>query len=277
VVVPPQGEADKGTAAAALTSDYPLKTGACFGRALANYLPVAFPMIFYLIFVNAIYIALAFIPAGTGNAFTVLLSPALDVGFMVVALDQLQRRKWRFRDFFAGFNGQLYGAIFGNNLILGGIILLLLLPTLVVFLLHTGFYAALPHSALRSIVKHDFIEFFPLYFGLLNLLVAMSYVWGRGFFCRALIIEHGYGAMEAVRGSWRMTRGRFWALFRILLLLALIQLAPAAVMLVLGMLQDGRLLIALAGLLITYPLMPLVAAAVYLQAAARQPALAVEA
>jgi hypothetical protein len=168
--------------------------------------------------------------AGTGAWLLVpelayaLVVPVLSAGFVVVALAELKRRKWSFSDFFAGFRRPLpYLGLALLIALAGGMVLgpALLLGS---FLLSAG--------AVRVSLALTLLGAATLAAGHL----ACFYVVVRScFFAMPLMADRGFGPIEALVGSWTLSRGHVLALLAISLLFALIN-AGGAVLLGIGLL-----------------------------------------
>jgi hypothetical protein len=224
-----------------LSADYVVDLGRWFNLATAHYSALLGPAIAYLLLLGVMYVAMAMVPC-VGALLILLLLPPLAAGLTVVSLAQLTGRPWTFSDFFSGF--QWYGSLLGFTLLVG----LLVLPFLAVFY---GLLAA-------AFLTGDEGLMFAAIGGGAALLCAAVYVQARAqAFGWQLIIDRRFDAMEAIRGSWRLTRGHFWGLFGIQLLLTLM--------------NYGGLLACGIGVLFTLPLTSLISSAGYLLVAGTRP------
>jgi hypothetical protein len=168
--------------------------------------------------------------------------PPLMAGITVVSLAQLKGHSWTFGDFFSGF--RWYGSLFGFTLLTA----LMAVPFVALFygMMLAAFFTG-DEGMLAAGIGAG-----------VALMCAILYVQVRvQTFGWHLIIDRRYDAIEAIRGSWALTRGHFWSLFGIGLLLALINCAGA---LVCGI-----------GVLFTLPLTSLVSSAGYLVVAGTSP------
>jgi hypothetical protein len=224
-----------------LSGDYAIDLRRWFEYGAASYKAILGPTVGFLLLYALLEIGASTVPGG-GLVCGLLLGPALLAGLTVVALTQLKGRRWTFGDFFAGF------ASWGN---LVGLELLILL------VLAAG---AAPVGALVGIATaaHDTqLLGLALLLGA-TLLAAAVYFGVRGtFFATQLIVERHMGCLQALQGCWALTRGHFWSLLGISLLLGLINL--------------GGFLLCYVGFLFTFPLTALVLNAGYLIAAGREP------
>jgi hypothetical protein len=146
----------------------------------------------------------------------------METGYRAVCLRQLKGKSWTFGDFFAGF--QQYGTILLLGLLQGLIGFFCLLPTIVVgiiaFVLTVGMHGRGPAGP-PVFVLAAFL------FGFLNLCV-YAYIGIRTtFFAVPLVFDRKYSAIEAIQGSWVLSRGHFWGLFLVGLVMTLILLAGA--------------------------------------------------
>ena len=130
-------------------------------------------------------------------------------GMTAVCLAQLQGRRWAFGDFFSGFQhyGALAGVGFASQLM--------------------GLAVTLPQLALTFIALQNqepkLLIVAPM-FTLVGL-VAVIFLQIRLFlFAPAIIFDRNLGAMDAMKANWELTRGHFWGLFGVSILLGLIVL-----------------------------------------------------
>jgi hypothetical protein len=182
----------------------------------------------------------------SGPFLALLLVPLLHTGLSIVALAQLKGMDWSFGDFFAGL--YWWRAIFGITF---STVLLCLL------LLPLGIFLALGIDLFNGVPVEPEPLGFALGFGLPGLLVFL-YLYTRLItFALPLAIDRRYGALEALGRSWDLTRGHFWPLLGLHLLLGLINVAGA--------------LCFLMGLFFTLPFTTLVWNAGYLLVAGTRP------
>jgi hypothetical protein len=224
-----------------LSGDYAIDLARWFECAAPGYKAVLGPAIGFLLLYAMLQLGASTIPGGN-LVCSLLLGPALLAGVTVVALNQLKGERWSFGDFFAGL--ACWGHLVGLELV---ILLVLLVGSLPVGLLLAQ--AASSHdSQLLGLA---------ILLGI-TLLAAAVYFGVRGtFFATQLIVERRMGFLQALRGCWALTRGHFWPLLGIGLLLGLINL--------------GGFLLCYVGFLFTFPLTSLVVNAGYLLAAGRAP------
>jgi hypothetical protein len=211
--------------------------GRCFALASAHWNALAGPACGYLVLAALIYAPVAVIPC-VSTFGAILLWPPLQAGVTVVALMQLRGERWSFSDFFGGF--RYWGEIVVSQLL----VLLILVP----FLVPAGVLAGLLDEAGRA---GNAVWVVTTLAGLLSLGVALGYVLLRTlFFALPLMIDRGYKAGKAIRGSWTLSRRHSARLFGLALLLLLLNL--------------GGVLLCGVGLLFTYPFTVLVQCAGYL-------------
>jgi hypothetical protein len=237
-----------------ISSDYTVNLGRWFEFATAHYGAILGPAIGFLFLFVAIYIGLyigsvVFVLAtqsplgmliGLLAMFCILVP--LSGGMTYVCLAELKGRPWTFSDFFGGFSR--WGALLLWYLLL----LLAYLP----FAVGAGMLlaAAIPLGDTGMLVAAILMAVV-LYCAMVYVLLRLAvYSWH-------LILDKNFGALEAMWGSWTMSRGHFWSLFGITLLMMLINLAGA--------------LTCYVGLLFTVPLTSLVTTAGYLLATRRRP------
>jgi uncharacterized membrane protein len=200
-------------------------------------------MIGFLYILGFISAAAARIPY-RGGLVLLLIVPPLQAGFVIVALAQLQGRRWDFNDFFRGF--AKYGTLLGYTI--------LLILCVVGAALPAGLAA---YVVVKTAGSSPVVNIIAIVLGVVALLVSCYVGVRTGTFGVMLIIDRHFEALEALQGSWRMTRNHFWGLFGLQLLLGLINLA--------GVLLFG------VGVLFTFPLTILVLVAGYLLVAGKRP------
>jgi hypothetical protein len=201
-----------------LPSRYTVDLGAWFRAANPHYGTLLGPTIGYLmlfLLIMAGLFLLTLILIGYLGFF--LLLPHLAAGPTIVCLAQLKGRKWTLGTFFTGF--RRYGTWLALELLLDLLILACFLPGLLVMVLLALLNAAAgvdPDSPVMAVTGTISL------LALLGGVVAAVYVWFRaGIFARQLVIDRGCGAVEAIKGSWRLAGVRFWGLFGAFLLVLL--------------------------------------------------------
>jgi LSD1 subclass zinc finger protein len=231
-----------------LSSNYRVDVGEWFQHASANYSAVLGPMIGFTVFVFALHVLynllsrFSHVFASLNLLMQLLVFTPLEAGFVAVCLRQLKGKRWTFGDFFAGF--EHYGSVVGSQLLLMLIAFACWLPGL----LASGIAVV---AALVLRLGEAPVVLIPLGLVALACLFTFIYLMIRAsFFSIPLILDRGCGPLEAIQGSWRLTRGHFWGLFGVALLLLLLQL--------------GGVLMCFIGLLFTSPLVGLTFTAGYL-------------
>jgi hypothetical protein len=187
---------------AGLSSSYVIDINEWFQYAKAHYNAVFGPMIGYLLIYLAINIVLELIPI-VGPLVGIFLDPPLLAGFVIVSLAQLKGRPWTFGDFFGGFHW--YGQLLGNVLLVLVMTLGMLLPGAIVLGI-AGATESEPVIAVAALVAF------------VNLCAAIYVLTRATCFCTPLIIDRGFGPVEAIKGSWIISRGHFWGLFGVQML-----------------------------------------------------------
>jgi hypothetical protein len=170
----------------------------------------------------------------------VLLFPLWN-GMTAVCLAQLKGRPWTFGDFFSGFRH--WGAFAGVGLTSQILSLVFYIPGFVFMLV------ALQNQNMQLVmVGGAFLVFgwAVLIFLSIRLLI----------FAPALIFDRNLGAMGAMKASWELTRGHFWGLLGVCILLFFISL--------------GGVFACLIGVLFAVPYVMLVLNAGYLLIAGRR-------
>ena len=214
--VPPRREAqnheeDGRTGLAGLrVRPYSIDLGQWFHYASAHYTAVLWPMIGYQLLLPIM--AFLLFVCGFFGIFIVL--PPLAAGFAIVSLAQLKGKPWTFGDFFSGFHW--FGSILGHALlmipIVFGLVLLCVLPAAIM-----GGLAAAAKAPPLAILAAPLILA-----GLCMILYVLIRICA---FPSQLIVDRNLGPIEAIKGSWALSRGHFWGLFGMGLLLVLINWA----------------------------------------------------
>ncbi len=199
-----------------LPSDYRIDASEWFRYASGHYRAVLLPSLP----LSIVYFGCA-IGAGILDAdehtrlysalFNIFLNLPFSAGYTAVALAQLRGEAWGVGDFFSGF--RRYFTLVGYALVLGlvaaGIAALMGMAAGVAAA--GGVAARNPGAVLIQVLI------------ILAGVAGIVYVTIRaGFFGVSLIMDRGMGAMEALRGSWAMSRGHFLGLLGMGLLLGLI-------------------------------------------------------
>jgi hypothetical protein len=219
-----------------LSSDYAVDIGAWFRYATAHWSTVLGPAAGFLVIVGLIYLVSACF-SFFGALLNYFVVWPMAAGLTLVCLKQLKGEPWTFGDFFAGF--QRYSAFLLPNLItyLG--------PVIVFFVLYVATVLIAPN------LKNEEVVLLAMGVVAIPIFCVYLFVYVRfGAFSWHLILDRHYTGIEALQGSWYLTRGHFWILFALVLLEGLINM--------------GGYLSLCFGLLFTMPLTTLVNAAGYL-------------
>jgi len=198
-----------------LSDDYAIELGVWFDYAKEHYTAVLGPMIGYLL-LRVLFTLPENIPLiGPVIALAMLfVTPALDAGYAIVAIAQFRGKRWSFGDFFAGF--RWYGSLLGNFWLKVALCILCMAPSLLLFLILV-FLAA----AARTPVP----IWLALVVGIINFVPAIYVMVRASCFDVQLIVDRDCGPWEAIQGSWQLSRGHFWGLFGVSLVLGLIVVA----------------------------------------------------
>ncbi len=137
-----------------------------------------------------------------------VLVPTLAIGFHVVAQAQLKGRPWSFGTFFTGF--RWLPRLTGRAVLLGLVEGATTAPGLAVSLLGRVLWSEPPGVVVGLQVAVT------LACALLGGYVFLRLV----FFSHLLLIDRNCGVVESLRGSWVLSRGHFWGLCGIMLLVA---------------------------------------------------------
>jgi hypothetical protein len=189
-----------------LSNDYSVDVGEWLDYAKSHYSSVLGAMIGYTLLSFVISTALGFIPI-VGLLVNLLINPSLQAGFTIVCLAQLKGKSWSFGDFFGGF--QFFGSLLANVILVCLLSGLIMMPSGIVLII-----AAVSREPSLFIVAGGF--------ALLNGLALLYLMLRAACFNIPLIIDRGYGPIEAFQGSWTLSRGHFWGLLGAFLLVGII-------------------------------------------------------
>jgi hypothetical protein len=259
-----------------LSNQYSINIGEWFRYAQAHWGAVLGPMIGYMLLFAVIYLVMSFIPC-VGGFLVLFLAPPLAAGLTLVPLAQLKGQPWSFGDFFGGF--RWYGALLVSYLLFTLLCLVFVLPGMIpVFIsiqnqqvnqamnqppdhvrapgqpLDNPFAAAKPTPPPRFDDPLFLIGLALILVGYIPVLFLSVRLWT---FAWPLILDRDCGPVEALGGSWRLSKGHFWGLLGVTLLLGLINSVGA--------------LACYIGLLFTFPLTQLIWCAGYLLIAGTRP------
>ncbi len=214
-----------------LTSDYTIDLGRWFQYGTAHFGEVVGPAIGFGLIFFLIVVAIAFIPC-IGPIAQILVQPPLQAGLTIVCLAQLKGRPWSFGEFFSGFTW--WGSLVGLNFIVSLGVCLTMIPSLFVFIF---VLKSVPGPGLQEVaIALTLIS--------LNGIVVAYFAFRLTYFAIPLIIDREYNISEAIEGSWTLTRGHFWSLFGISLLLGIMSIPLITIPLAELIRTAGYLLIA---------------------------------
>ena len=222
-----------------LSGDYSIDLGRWFNVAGQHYSAVLGPSIGFillaLLLTLVVYFAvggaagfIAYAAAGHDPAvmvlmLTVLMWAAMLVvgsavlyplynGIFAVYLAQVKGRPWSFGDFFAGFQRFAPLATVGFLSILLGIVL------------------SIPSLAITFVGEQNNDQNLRMLGQLVNLagvVVSIFFQVRLFLFAPIIVFDRNLTAMDAIKANWELTRGHFWGLFGVSLLLGLINLGGA--------------------------------------------------
>lgn len=173
------------------------------------------------------------------------VTPPLWAGFILCAHKCLRGEPFAFNDFWGGFKGQWYLSFVGYSFLCN----LLFVPAGVAYVV---LLVAADDSTPGRVAPPPEV-WVALGAFILALMLGTYYYVRIGLFGTHLIVDRRYRALDAIKGSWELSRGHWWPLF----LVALID-----VLLFVG----GSGLVCF-GLLLTVPLIALFNSAMYLDVA----------
>ncbi len=228
-----------------LSSDYRIELDRWFAYAAAHWSAILGAWVGFTFLYLLIDAVVENVPL-LGAILHFLVAVPMWAGTTVVALAQLKGRPWTFNDFFSGFNW--WGAIVGCTFLQGLIVVGCLIPGGALALVSIGFFNT------GDVVTGGTL----LVCGAIVAVLLATYIGVRtSFFALPLIIDRGCSATDAIAGSWTLSRGHFWGLFGVQLLV--------------GIITVGGALACLVGLLFTLPLTTLLTSAGYLLVAGSRP------
>jgi hypothetical protein len=204
-----------------LSNQYTIDLNRWFSYGAAHYTAILGPAVGFMAILIGITIGLSFLGSfmelalgtpflnlGVSLVNQVFITPLFQAGLAYVCLRQLDGRPWTFADFFAGFRGRFLGNIIINSLLMN----LVMAP---IFGLYVGAVVALTKQAPE--IALGFLAMIAV------LAIASIYFITRLFyFSLPLILDRGFNAIDAIKGSWTLSEGHFWGLFGMSLLLGLI-------------------------------------------------------
>jgi hypothetical protein len=256
-----------------LSNEYSIRIGDWFRYAQAHWGAVVGPMIGYFFLYLLIVFGLAI--TCVGIPVLIFLLPPLAAGFVLVPLAQLKGERWTFGDFFGGF--RQFWPVFGGTWLVALLAGLWAVPGVVLQEIGQAKYQDEVNAAVRAAAQEhpddpfaqiaaaqqaqrlhmeDPLVLSGLVLRVIGQLVGL-YFQIRCLFVLPLILDRKCGAVESIQGSFRLTRGHFWGLLGVVLLLGLINIAG--------------LLLCLVGVLFTFPFTQLVLVAGYLLIAGTRP------
>jgi hypothetical protein len=193
-----------------LSPHYQIDMAELLGRARANWGAVLMPMVGYGLLTGIIMTVVGLIPC-IGQIILVAIGPPLQAGPVIVALYQLQQRSWTFNDFFSGFNW--WGPIW-----------------VVSFLSGLVSVASMAPGGVAILIGREFREEEMVVIGfaimVLGYLAVLYFLFRATLFAIPLIVDRRCGAIDAMRGSWRLTSGHFLGWFGVALLMGMLVFAP---------------------------------------------------
>jgi hypothetical protein len=217
---------------AGLACEWHVDLGRWFSYGSAHWGAVLGPAIGFGVLYLVINAAISCIPF-VSWLVQIMVVPPLAAGLTIVCLAQLKGKSWTFGDFFSGF--QWWGPLVALNLLTSLAAGVLVAPVVVLALVAGNAAGGGSDPALIFIL---------LGIGVVMLCVLAFLSVRAMFFAIPLIIDRGYGPIEAIHGSWVLTRGHFWGLFGLSLLLGLINIALVTIPLTQLVATAGYLLIA---------------------------------
>jgi hypothetical protein len=225
-----------------LSNDYSIDIGEWFRYGWAHVWAVMGAMIGYFFLYLLMIVGLVI--TCVGILALPILVPPLSAGFTIVGLAQLKGERWTFGDFFGGFRqfGPILGGVWLAFLLTG----LWTVPGSMLQQVGQMKYQAEDNARLQARIEankddpigeiarsmgeqqrlhlEDPVVLAGFVLTQIGQLVGL-YFQIRCMFVMPLIVDRNCGPVECIQGSFRLTRGHFWGLLGVALLLGLINLA----------------------------------------------------
>jgi hypothetical protein len=182
-----------------LSADYSIDLGRWMEYGKAHWSAILGAAIGFQILSGILLNLLGFIPF-LGPIAQLFLNPPIQAGLTIVCLAQLKGKNWSFGDFFSGF--QWWMPLVANELLAGLLAIACMLPA--VILLVIALFGALGGAPSGLI-------YVAIGAAVLCLPIAVYVLTRCFFFATPLIIDRGFGPIEAITGSWTLSRGTPWA------------------------------------------------------------------
>jgi hypothetical protein len=206
---------------APLSNDYTIDLNRWFTYGGAHYTAILGPAAGFVAIFVGISIGLSFVGTimqmvsgvplinlGPTVVNQVLIAPLFNAGLAYVCLRQLDGRPWTFADFFAGLRGRYFGNVILNSILMN----VLLAPAF-------GFYMA-GIVALTQQAPEFALGFFSA--ALFAIAVSIYFITRLFYFSLPLILDRGFGVIDAIKGSWTLSENHWWGLILMGILLGLI-------------------------------------------------------
>jgi hypothetical protein len=195
---------------------------------------------------------LAFIPF-IGGLLSALIDIPLEAGLPIVCLLVLMGKTWSFGDFFGGF--QIFGQTLGLAILQGLIAMGAVMPGVIIGVIAIVVMAQAAPAPGGGPGPEAILIAVPFF--LLAVMMAIYVAIRTGFFALYLLLDRQFGIVEAIAGSWKLTRGHTLGLF--------------GVGIVMGLITLGGALLCGIGVLLAIPFVALIQTAGYLLVAGSQP------
>jgi uncharacterized membrane protein len=203
-----------------LSANYEIDLHRWFEYAKAHWGDVVGPAIGFQLLQFVISQAAGFVPF-LGALLSIAISIPLQAGMIIVCLAQLKGKPWTFGDFFGGFNkwGQVIALAILQGLIIGAAIVPGVIAGIIAGVV---MYNAMGNPR-GGPPPEAFLAAAP--FVLFSLLLAMYLGVRLSFFAVPLLFDRNFGPIEAMTGSWKLSRGHTLGLIGVALLMGLINIA----------------------------------------------------
>lgn len=187
-----------------------------------------------------------------GTCLGILVSIPLSAGLVYVCLKELKGERWEFGHFFRTVQQPYLAPLLGSQLLIMVLSMPLFVPPLVLFIVGLILTDSSETETVSAVLLLSALVSF-----LVAVCVALFVHVRLGLFSVHLILDRGYGALDALKGNWELTRGHLLPL--------------VGVVLILGLLEVGGVLLCYVGVFLAIPFAALILAAGYLLIAGTRP------
>jgi hypothetical protein len=193
-----------------LSPNYRIDLGQWYEVSGRHYGRIMGPAIGYLFVFFVVYIVVALLHSVfVGFLLDPVVFPALAMGLHIVCQRQVMGKEWSFGTFFSGF--RFVWPLFARAFLMLLVPIVLALPFIVLIGITGAIWDRGPKPAAVGI--------FMLLFALATFCTIIYVSIRLVFFSHFLIVDRDCGPIEALKGSWILSRGHFWGLFGSMILI----------------------------------------------------------